>query len=51
MGIVKFSIWLNIPSKYVECLYVIVTVSVVTFSESLTDSSCQGLSLCFLVFL
>ena len=28
MGIVKFSIWLNIPNKYIEDLYVIVSVIV-----------------------
>ena len=28
MGIVKFSIWLDIPNKYMEDLYVIVSVIV-----------------------
>ena len=49
MGIVKFSIWRNIPSKYrgfiCRC-FVIVGI----FSERLTDTSCQDFSLCFLGF-
>ena len=28
MGIVKFSIWLNIPNKYIQDLYAIVSVIV-----------------------
>ena len=51
MGIVKFSKWLNIPSKYIEDLYIIISVIVGIFSERLTDLSCQDFSLCFLVFL
>ena len=51
MGIVNFSIWLNIPSIYIEDLYVTVSVIVGTFSELLTDTSCQDISLCFFVFL
>ena len=51
MGTMKFPIWLNIPSKYIEDLYVIVSVIVGIFSETLTDTSCQDSSLCFSVFL
>ena len=41
MGVVKFSIWLAIPSKYIEDFYVIVSVIVVdVLSERLTDTSC-----------
>ena len=36
MGIVNFSIWLNIPSIYIEDLYVTVSVIVGTLSELLT---------------
>ena len=50
MGNVKFSIWLNIPSKYIKDLYVIVFVIVGIFSERLTDTSCQDFSLCFWFF-
>ena len=51
MVIVKFSICLNIPCKYIEDLYVIdLYVIVGIFSEGLTDTSCQDFSLCFLVF-
>ena len=49
MGIVKFSIWLNISSKYRD-LYVIVSVIVGIFSERLTGTSCHDFSACFLVF-
>ena len=52
MGIMKFSIWLDIPSKYIEDFYVIVSVIVLgTFSERLTGTSCQNFSLWFLAFL
>ena len=52
MGIVKFSIWLDIPSKYIEEFYVIASVIVMgIFSERLTDTSCQDFSLWFLEFL
>ena len=52
MGVVKFSISLNIPSKYIEDFYVIVSVIVVgVFSERLTDISCQDFFLWFLAFL
>ena len=51
MGIVKFLIWLHIASKYIEDFYVIVSVIVVgTFSERLTDTSCQAFSPWFLPF-
>ena len=51
MGIVKFSIWPDIPSKYIEEFYVIVSVIVMgIFSERLTDTSCQDFSLWFLEF-
>ena len=49
MGIVKFSIWLNIRSKYIDYLYFIVSVTVGIFSERLTGTSCQDFSLCFLI--
>ena len=52
MGIVKFSVWPDIPSKYIEEFYVIVSVIVMgIFSERLTDTSCQDFSLWFLEFL
>ena len=51
MGIVKFSIWLNISSKYTEDFYAIFSVTVGTFSERSTDTSYQDFSFCFLVFL
>ena len=41
----------NILSKYIEDLYVIVSVIEVIYSERLTDTSCQAFALCFLVFL
>ena len=51
MGIVKFSIWLDIPSKYLEDFYVNVSVIVVgILSKRLTDTSCQDFSLSFLAF-
>ena len=51
MVIVKFPIWLDIPSKYIEYLNVIVSDIVGIFSERLTDTSSQDFFLCFLVFL
>ena len=45
MGIVKFSIWLNIPSKHIDYLYVTVSVTVGILSERLTGTSCQDFSL------
>ena len=51
MVIVKFPIWLDIPSKYIEYLDVIVSDIVGIFSERLTDTSSQDFFLCFLVFL
>ena len=51
MGIVKLSIWFNIPSKYTADLYVIVSVLVAIFSERLTVTSCQDFSFWSLVFL
>ena len=46
MGIVKFSMWLDIPSKYIEAFHVNFSVIVVgMFSERLTDTSCQDFSL------
>ena len=52
MGIMKFLIWFDIPSKYREDFYVIVSVIVVgIFPEWLTDTSCQDCSLWFLEFL
>ena len=33
MGIVKFSMCLNIPSKYIENLYVVVSIIVGIFSK------------------
>ena len=50
MGIVKFSIWLNIRSKYMDYLYFVVSVTVGIFSERLSGTSCQDFSLCFLIF-
>ena len=51
MGIVRFSIWLDIPSKYIEHFYVTVSVIVVgIFSERLTDT-CHDFSLWLLAFL
>ena len=52
MDIMKFSIGLDIPSKYIEDYYVIVSVIVVgIFCERLTDTFCQDFSLWFLAFL
>ena len=52
MGLMKFSIWLDILSKYIEDFYVIVSVIVLcTFPERLTGTSCQDFSLWFLAFL
>ena len=54
MGIVKFSVLLDIPSKYIELenFYVIVSVIVVgVFSGRLTDTSYQDFSLWFLALL
>ena len=46
MSIVKFTIQLDIPSKYIEDFYVIISVIVVgIFSERLTGTSCQDFSL------
>ena len=41
MGIVKFTIWSDIPTKYIEDFYIIVSVIVVVsiLSEILTDTS------------
>ena len=51
MGIAKFSIWLDIPSKYIEDFYVIVYVIVMgIFSERLTDTFSQDFCLWFLAF-
>ena len=50
MGIVKFSIWLDIPRKYIDNFYVIVSVIMDIFSERLTDTSCQDFSLLFFAF-
>ena len=47
MVIGKFSIWLNIPSKYIEYLYVIVSDIVGIFSERLTDTSYKDFFLWF----
>ena len=47
MVIVKFPIWLAIPSKYIEYLNVIVSDIVGIFSERLTDTSSQDFFLCF----
>ena len=52
MGIVKFSVRFDIPSKYIEDYYVIVSVIVVgIFSERLTDTFYQDFPLWFLAFL
>ena len=51
MGIVMFSIWLDIPSKYIEDFYINISVIVVGIvSERLTDTFCQDFSLWLLAF-
>ena len=43
----NLNIWFDIPSKYIENFCVIVSAAVGIFSERLTDTSCQDLSLRF----
>ena len=41
------NIWFDIPGKYIENFFVIISVAVGIFSERLTDTSCQDFSLWF----
>ena len=41
----NLNIWFDIPSKYLENFYVIVSVAMGIFSEWLTDTSCQDFPL------
>ena len=44
----NLNLWFDIPSKYIENFYVIVSVALLgIFSERLTDTSCQEFSLWF----
>ena len=48
---IKCSIWLDIPSKYMNDSYDIICVIVGIFSERLTSTFCHDFSFCFLAFL